>query len=126
METNVPPTSASEVKASDLLDSPAVVKAKKAKKAAKKANKKTAKKMLKKAVNAAKKAEKKSRRAFSNAQVAKLLGGFKTIKELAKKLKITTPAAQNYVNALKILHKIETKEVRQGLRGPLAIAYRVG
>lgn len=133
METNsVPPTSASEVKASDLLDSPAVAKAKASKKAAKKSIKKATKKMkkavkaVKKAAKAAKKAEKKSRRAFSNAEVAKLLGGFKTIKELAKKLKVTTPAAQNYVNALKGIHKIETKEVRQGLRGPLAIAYRVG
>lgn len=122
----------------DPLDSPGVAKAKaekaarkaakKIKKATKKAKKATKKavKAVKKAAKATKKAEKKSRRAFSDADVAKLLGGFKTVRELAKLLKVTTPAAQNYVNALKDVRKVETKEVRQGLRGPLAIAYRVG
>lgn len=119
-------TTSTEVK--DLLDSPGVAKAKAAKKAVKKAKKsaKKAVKAVKKAAKATKKAEKKSRRAFSDAEVAKKLGAFKTIKELAKLLKVTTPAAQNYVNALKDTRKVETKEVRQGLRGPLAIAYKVG
>lgn len=127
---------------SNLLDSPDVAKAKaaiKAEKATKKAAKKVSKKIKKakkavkkalkaskKAVKATKKAEKKSRRAFSDADVSKLLGSFKTVRELAKLLKVTTPAAQNYVNALKGARKVETKEVRQGLRGPLAIAYRIG
>lgn len=126
----------------NLLDSPAVAKAKAEIKAAKKAKKigkkigkkvKAAKKAVKKAlkaskkaVKATKKAEKKSRRAFSDADVSKLLAGWKTVREVAKLLKVTTPAAQNYVNALKGVRKVATKEVRQGLRGPLAIAYRVG
>lgn len=133
METQTAETAAP---ATNLLDSPAVAKAKaaikaekkKVKKAGKKIGKKVkaAKKAVKKALKTAKKAEKKSRRAFSDADVAKLLAGFKTVRELAKLLKVTTPAAQNYVNALKGVRKVETKEVRQGLRGPLAIAYRVG
>lgn len=113
------------------LDSPAVVKTK-LKKAKKKAAKKAAKaikktvKSTKKAIKAAKKAEKKSRRAFSDADVAKHLSKLTTVRQLAKQLKVTVPAAQNYLNALKGVRKVETKEVRQGKRGPLAIAYRVG
>lgn len=126
----------------NLLDSPAVAKAKaviKAEKATKKAAKSVRKKIkvAKKAIKKMKKAEKKagkakkdaikkSRRAFSDSDVAKVLAAWKTVRELAKLFKITTPAAQNYVNALKGVRKVETKEVRQGLRGPLAVAYRVG
>lgn len=122
------------------LDSPEVArakiekaKAKRTKKVAKKAAKaikkvkksaKRALKAVKKAAKAVKKAEKKSKRAYSDAEVAKELSGFTTKRQLAKALKVTVPAAQNYIEALKKVRKLETKEIRQGKRGPLALAYR--
>lgn len=93
----------------DIENSPPL-KAKKAKKVAKK-------------VKAVKKA---SRRAFSDSDVSKKLSGFTTVRQLSKALKVTLPAAQNYINALKKVRKVESKEVRQGKRGPLAVAFRVG
>lgn len=63
---------------------------------------------------------------FTNAEVAKRLFTFKTVRELATALKVTPPAALNYVNKLKEdMYKLDRKTVRQGDRGPLATAYKV-
>ncbi len=62
---------------------------------------------------------------FTTEDVAKKLGEFKTVTQLAKELKVTKPTAANYVHRLQKARKVETKDMRQGKRGPLAIAYRV-
>lgn len=62
---------------------------------------------------------------FSIDAVAKRLAKFKTITALAKELKVTKPTAINYVHKLMTIRKVETQNVRQGIRGPQAIAYRV-
>lgn len=62
---------------------------------------------------------------FSLNSVAKRLAKFKTIHALAKELNVTKPTAINYVHKLMATRKVETQNVRQGIRGPQAIAYRV-
>jgi Fic family protein len=95
---------------------------------AKKGPKKTAKKKTTKKAKATKVAESTRGRVplFGAERITKALAGFKTTAELSKILKVTKVTAQNYVNRLRKNRKVETKKVRQGDRGPLAIAYRVG
>lgn len=97
-----------------------VVTKAKAKKAAKAKTKKVA------VVKAKETAKPKARRArYELKTVASNLEAWKTSRQLAKALHITPPAALNYLNQLKESRKVETKQIRQGLRGPLATAYRV-
>ncbi len=58
-------------------------------------------------------------------QVAARLTTFRTITQLATILRVEKPTADNYVRQLKKVRKLETKQVRQGERGPKAIAYKV-
>lgn len=62
----------------------------------------------------------------STETVAKAMKGeFKTAVQLATELKVTKTTAQVYLKKLGKARKLETKMVRQGKRGPLAIGFRV-
>jgi response regulator of citrate/malate metabolism len=62
----------------------------------------------------------------STETVAKVLKGeFKTAVQLATELKVTKTTAQVYIKKLGKARKLETKMMRQGKRGPLAIGFRV-
>ena len=66
----------------------------------------------------------KNKSAFGNEAIAKKPSGFKTVTQLATALNVSNPTAANYINRLNKTRKVESKEVRQGKRGPLAVAYR--
>jgi predicted ArsR family transcriptional regulator len=63
----------------------------------------------------------------STETVIKALSGkdFTTAVQLAAELKVTKTTAQVYLKKLGKARKIETKLVRQGLRGPKAIGFRI-
>ncbi len=58
-------------------------------------------------------------------QIVARLSDFKTITQLAKILRVAKPTADNYVRQLCKTRKVQKKKIRQGDRGPMAIAYRV-
>lgn len=88
------------------------------KKPSKKSSKKTSKKTPAK--------PKQGSPLHSTETVAKVLKGeFKTAVQLATELKVTKTTAQIYIKKLGKARKLETKMMRQGKRGPLAIGFRV-
>lgn len=79
-----------------------------------------------KAKKEAKKPAKTSSPIHGNEAVTKALSGdYKTAVQLAADLKVTKTTAQIYLKKLGKTRKIETKMVRQGKRGPLAIGFRI-
>lgn len=62
---------------------------------------------------------------YTDERIAKALTDYKTVARLATNLKVTKVTAQSYVNRLSKGRKVQTKKVRQGDRGPLAVAYKV-
>lgn len=63
----------------------------------------------------------------SNEEIAKVLSGqeYVTSVQLAARFGLTKTTAQVYLKRLAKTRKIETKLVRQGLRGPKAIGFRI-
>jgi response regulator of citrate/malate metabolism len=63
---------------------------------------------------------------YGNEAVTKALtGDYKTAVQLATDLNVTKTTAQVYLKKLGKTRKIETKMIRQGKRGPLAIGFRI-